>query len=296
MITTQTVLAPPRRGHGGSGSRAGARRRKDPSRIWRIHVPLWLYLGFAAIPLYWMLLYAFRERGSGAFVPIPFTFDHLVAVWDALSFDTFLRNSVLISVATVILTNIIAIAGGYAIARFSFRGKGLTTIVLLCSQFIPGAMLLIPLFEIFRTFGLINSLTGLIIANTVFQLPLAVILMAGFIASVPLELEEAAQVDGCGRIRAFITVVAPLLRPGMVAVGAFAFIGAWNNFLFGLMFINKQELFPIPVGLSYLVGEFSADYNVLAAGGLVSILPVVLVFGFVQKYLIQGMTLGAVKG
>jgi multiple sugar transport system permease protein len=168
-------------------------------------------------------------------------------------------------------------------------------VALLCTQFIPGAMMLIPLFETFRTLGLINSLWSLIIAETVFQLPLSLILIGGFIRNIPIELEEAAWVDGCTRLRGFLIVVLPMLRPGLVAVGSFAFIHSWNNFLFALMFVSEQEKFTIPVGLAFTLGEFGVDFGALAAGGVVAAVPVVLVFAVIQRYLVAGLTAGAVK-
>jgi len=167
---------------------------------------------------------------------------------------------------------------------------------MLCTQFIPGAMMLIPLFQIFNGLGLTDNLWSLIISDTVFHLPLSLVLMAGFIRNVPMELEEAAWVDGCSRIEAFRLVILPLLRPGIVAVGSFAFISAWNNFLFAIMFLSSQDQFTIPVGLSYLLGEFGTDFGALAAGGVIAIIPVVAIFAYVQRFLVQGLSAGAVKG
>jgi multiple sugar transport system permease protein len=186
--------------------------------------------------------------------------------------------------------------GGYALARYSFRGKGAFLLVMLCTQFVPGAMLLIPLFQIFNGIGLTNSLWSLIIGDSVFQLPLSLVLMVGFIRNVPIDIEEAAWIDGCSRLRAFVAVVLPLLRPGIVAVGSFAFISAWNNFLLAVMFISSQNKFTLPVGLSYLIGEFGTDFGALAAGGVIAVVPVVLIFAFVQRFLVQGLSAGAVKG
>jgi multiple sugar transport system permease protein len=169
-------------------------------------------------------------------------------------------------------------------------------VILLCTQFVPGAMMLIPLFQILNSLHLINSLAGLVLVDAVFQLPLSLVLMAGFIRNIPVELEEAAWIDGCSRWRGFFAVVLPLLRPGIVAVGSFAFISAWNNFLFALMFLNNQSLFTVPVGLSYLISTFNVDFGALAAGGIIAMLPVVLLFAYVQKFLVQGLSAGAVKG
>lgn len=273
-----------------------SRKRRDPVRSILIFVPLGILLLFTLVPLYWLVLFAFRESGSTALLPIPFTFDNFVTVWTGSGFGIFFINSVAVAAAGLVITTILAVLGGYAIARYRFRGKVTLMIVLLCTQFVPGAMMLIPLFQVLNSLHLINSLWGLILVNAVFELPLSIILMAGFIRNVPIELEEAAWMDGCGRLRAFLAVVLPLLRPAIVAIGSFAFIGAWNNFLFALMFLNEQKLFTIPVGLNYLIGEYGVDFGALAAGGIIAIVPVVVVFAFVQKFLVQGLSAGAVKG
>ena len=265
----------------------------DRLSLW---VPLGLFLLFTLVPLYWMVLFAFRPSGSTSLIPWPITFDHFASVWNGSGFGIYFQNSIITAGATLVVSTMIALLGGYALARFAFRGKTLFLVVMLCTQFIPGAMMLIPLFEIFNTLGLTNNLISLIIADTVFHLPLSLVLMSGFIRNVPVEIEEAAWVDGCTRVQAFRLVVLPLLKPGIVAVGSFAFISAWNNFLFALMFMSQQDRFTVPVGLSYLLGEFGADFGALAAGGLVAILPVVILFAYVQKFLVQGMSAGAVKG
>ncbi|MBF4458743.1 MULTISPECIES: carbohydrate ABC transporter permease [unclassified Pseudoclavibacter] len=259
-------------------------------------VPLTIALIFTLVPFYWMLLFAFRPAGSTSLVPWPITFDHFIKVWNGNGFGVFFLNSLYVAGVSLIISTVIGLLGGYALARFAFRGKSAFVLIMLCTQFIPGAMLLIPLFQVFNGLGLTNSLWALIISDTVFQLPLSLVLMAGFIRNVPIDLEEQAWVDGCSRFRAFITVVLPLLKPGIVAVGSFAFISAWNNFLFAIMFITSQDQFTIPVGLSYLLGEFGTDFGALAAGGVVAVVPVVAVFAYVQKYLVQGLSAGAVKG
>jgi multiple sugar transport system permease protein len=273
-----------------------AKRRGEPGKSWRLYLPLGLYLLFTLVPFYWMLVFAFRPTGSTALVPWPITFEHFDTVWNGLGFGVFFANSLVVAVGTLGVVSVLALMGGYALARFRFRGQRVFLLALLCTQFIPGAMMLIPLFVIFKNAGLLNSLTGLIVADTAFQLPLALILMSGFVRNIPVELEEAAMVDGCTRLRAFFAITLPLLRPALVAVGSFAFIGAWNNFLFALMFAGRQDKFTLPVGLSYALGEFNTDFGALAAGGVVAAVPVVLVFAVVQRFLVQGLSAGAVKG
>jgi len=270
--------------------------RARRSHRWAIYLPLGLYLLFTLIPFYWMLLFAFRKTGSTALFPWPVTLEHFATVWNGAGFAVFFKNSVIIAVLTLVLSTLFSLLGGYAIARFTFRGKGAFLVMMLCTQFVPGAMMLIPLFDVFRATGLINSLWSIVVADTVFHLPLSLILMAGFIRNIPIELEEASWIDGYSRLRGFMAIGLPLLKPGIVAISSFAFIASWNNFLFALMFLNSQDQFTVPVGLSYMLGEYSVDFGALAAGGVVAVVPVVLVFAFVQKFLVQGLAAGAVKG
>jgi multiple sugar transport system permease protein len=229
-------------------------------------------------------------------LPWPLTLDNFRTVWTGLGFGIFFRNSLLVGAVTLCLVSVLALMGGYALARFRFRGDRAFLLLLLCTQFMPGVTLLIPLFILFRQTHLLGSLNSLVIAESAFQLPLALVLMSSFVRQVPVELEEAAMVDGCSRLRAFLAVVLPQLRPGIIAVGSFAFIGSWNNFLFALMFISNQDRFTIPVGLSYTIGEYNADFGALAAGGVVAAVPVVCVFAVIQRFLVQGLSAGAVKG
>ncbi|WP_275560357.1 carbohydrate ABC transporter permease [Streptomyces sp. 5-6(2022)] len=276
----------------------GRRRRGSDQGVprWQIYLPLGLYLLFTLVPFYWMLLFALRPAGSNALVPWPITGEHFQKVWNERSFGIFFQNSMIVGVASLVMTTAVALAGGYALARFEFRIKKGFMLALLASQFIPGALMLVPLFEIFKNLQMINSLGSVVIAETVFQLPLSIILISGFIKNVPVSLEEQAWVDGCGRFRAFCAVVLPLLRPGLIAVGSFAFVHSWNHFLFALMFLSSQDKQTIPVGLNTLIGADSVDLGALAAGGVIAAVPVVLVFAFIQKWLITGFSAGAVKG
>jgi multiple sugar transport system permease protein len=259
-------------------------------------LPLGFYLVFTLVPFYWMLVYALRPAGSRGLLPWPLTADHFRTVWTDLGFAVFFRNSVLVALVVLGVVTVLSLMGGYALARYRFRGSRLFLLALLCTQFVPGVTMLIPLFVIFRRIHLLNNLGSLMVAEAAFQLPLALVLMSNFIRNVPVELEEAAMVDGCSRLRAFLAVVLPQLRPGVIAVGSFAFIGSWNNFLFALMFISDQDRFTVPVGLSYTIGEYNVDFGALAAGGVVAAVPVVCVFAVVQRFLIQGLSAGAVKG
>lgn len=262
--------------------------------------PLVIYGLFTLLPFYSLVELAFHSGGATTgqfhFLPLPFTWSHFTAVLEHDNFTIYVRNSMIVALGTAVLDIPIAILTGYALSRYRFRGRTIFMLVLLMTQFIPAAMMIIPLFIIFRTLGLLDTLVGLVLINATFELPLAAILMRGFIGSIPWELEEAATVDGCTRLGGVIRIVVPLLVPGIVAVGSFAFVGAWNNFLFGLFLINNQNLYVVPVGLSYFLGEYNVDYAALAAGAVIAIIPVVIVFAFIQRYLVGGLSAGAVKG
>ncbi|WP_443050498.1 carbohydrate ABC transporter permease [Streptomyces sp. NBC_00286] len=298
MSTTEaTMTAPAPQDEAPAPQRPAKRRRAwDEVPRWQIYFPLGAYLLFTLIPFYWILLFALREPGSTSLVPWPMTFQHFEKVWTERSFGTYFENSVYVGIATLVMTTLVALAGGYALARFNFKIKRAFMLALLCSQFVPGALLLVPLFQIFAELQMINSLGSVIIAETVFQLPLSMILISGFIRNVPYSLEEAAWVDGCSRLTGFRVIVLPLLRPGLIAVGSFAFVHSWNHFLFALMFLSNQDKQTIPVGLNSLMSADSVDLGALAAGGIIAAVPVVIVFAFIQKWLITGFSAGAVKG
>jgi multiple sugar transport system permease protein len=266
-----------------------------------LYVPLLAAMLFTLLPFYWTIVTSLKHEVDITKLPIkylphPFTFENYKIAWDTVGFSVFFKNSLFVSLSTVVIVLVLSVLTGYALSRFQFRGKNAFLLMLLCTQFIPGAMLLIPLFMIFKTLGMISNPFSLIITYSTFQLPFNSILMSGFVSNIPEQLEEAAMVDGCSRLKAIFLVIFPILLPGIVATTVFTFIGAWNEFLFGLMLINKPQFFTLPIGLRYMQGEYNMAYGALAAGSVISLLPVVILFAFVQKYMVQGMSAGAVKG
>jgi multiple sugar transport system permease protein len=266
-----------------------------------LYVPLLAAMLFTLLPFYWTIVTSLKHEVDITKLPIkylphPFTFENYKIAWDTVGFSVFFKNSLFVSLSTVVIVLVLSVLTGYALSRFQFRGKNAFLLMLLCTQFIPGAMLLIPLFMIFKTLGMISNPFSLIITYSTFQLPFNSILMSGFVSNIPEQLEEAAMVDGCSRLKAIFLVIFPILLPGIVATTVFTFIGAWNEFLFGLMLINKPQFFTLPIGLRYMQGEYNMAYGALASGSVISLLPVVILFAFVQKYMVQGMSAGAVKG
>ena len=194
------------------------------------------------------------------------------------------------------IVTIVAAAAGYAFSRFGFRGKIVIVALMLITQMFPLVMLIAPIFKMLSPLGLTNSLTGLIIVYSAFNVPFATFLMQSFFDGVPRDLEEAAMIDGDTRFGAFRKIVLPLTLPGIGATLGFVFTAAWSELLFALMLISKADKQTFPVGLLSFVGKFSVDFGQMMAAGVLALIPACLFFVFIQRYLVQGLTAGAVKG
>ncbi len=211
-------------------------------------------------------------------------------------FERYFRNSVIVASGTTALALSVASLGAYAFARFRFPGRAPLLVGMLLVYLVPSVVLLVPLLVIFRTYGLINTYQGLILAEATHTAPFALLLMINYFSALPAELEEAALVDGCGRLGALFRIVLPLAVPGLVAAGLFVFIAAWNNFLFAFLFATGDEVKTLPVVMRlFALGE-PAVWGVSAAGAIVTTLPVAALFLGFQKLLINGLSAGAVKG
>lgn len=275
-------------------------KNKTVDKILVLYLPLTLMLSFTIFPIYWTINTAFKSEGDIMkrplqYMPVNPTTENFVMAWNNVGFPVFLKNSLIVGVCTVFIVLICSTLSGYALARYEFKGKRSFMIMLLCTQFIPRAMMIIPLFVIFKNLGLISHPLSLIITYTAIEIPFTTILMSGFIKNVPKELEEAAMIDGCTKLQSLRFIVFPLLLPGIVATGVFTFIYTWNEFLLALMLTNQQDKFTLPVGLSMMMGEFNVNYGALAAGSVIALIPAVILFAYAQKHLVNGMG-GAVKG
>lgn len=270
-------------------------------KVFLLWLPLLLFLAFTLFPFYWFLITSFKPERSIMQLPLEyfpstFTLENYRTVLSSMGFDRYFLNSIIVAGATTLVVMIIAILGGYSISRFKFKGKGFTFGLLLVTQMLPGVVILIPLFSVFVKLGLINNLLSLVIVNTTVNLPFCLITMSGFFSSIPNTLEEAAQIDGCTQTGAIFRIVVPAIMPGVVSSSAFAFVNSWNEFVYALNFINDSKWFTLPVGLSMMKGEFTVNYGSLAAGTIIALIPVLLVFCYIQKYLVQGLSAGAIKG
>ena len=270
-------------------------------KITFLYMPVFVLLVFTLFPLYWTIVTSLKYESDIVSLPIeylpnPVTLENYVNAWNNVGFSIYFHNSIIVAIASMLLVTFFSVFVGYALSRFKFKGKSLFMFMLLSTQFLPAAMLIVPLFIIFREMNLLNNPLSLIIINTTMQLSFNSILMRGFINGIPVELEEAAMIDGCSKIGAIFRVIMPLLLPGLVAVGAFSFVGVWNEFLFAFMFMSSNSNFTLPVGLRSVIGEFSVNYGTLAAGSIIALIPALLMFIYLQKYLVTGLSSGSVKG
>ena len=259
------------------------------------------YVLFALFPLFWLvkisvtpgsLLYSEGIR----LWPSATTLDNFRFVLLQSQFPHFFANSVLVSVATAVVVTILAGAGGYALSRFAFRAKPAIAFLLLLTQMFPLVMLIPPIYRLMTPLGLTDNLFGLILVYTAFNVPFATFLMQSFFDGIPVQLEEAAMIDGCTRLGALRRVIVPLTLPGMAATLGFVFTAAWSELLFALMLINAEEKMTFPVGLLTFVSKFAVEWGQMMAATVMALIPACIFFALIQRYLVRGLTAGAVKG
>jgi len=279
----------------------GSRRSKNLADA-ATYVVAFGFAAFGLLPLLWMLLTSLKPESdivtsSGVvYVPTYLTFEHYVAVWQQSDFPGLLWNSLVTTSITVAICLACGTLTAYAFARYAFPGRRQLLLSLLVIRMFPAVMIVVPLFVILRNLGLLDTRTGLALAYASFLLPVFVWLLKGFFDALPDDLEEAARIDGTTRLGALRHVVLPLVRNGILASTIYVAIGAWNEFLFALMLTTSAGSRTWPVGLQLMVGEFQLPWGMLSAGGIMSILPVVVLFTLVQRSMVRGLTEGALKG
>lgn len=277
------------------------KRKQRLTRIFCLHLPLAFFLVITLAPFYWIVVTSLKNSTEVFAKPLTYwpkelTILNYTNLFQKLGFDKYFLNSMIVSVSTTFIVSVLALLGGYAMSRYRFRGKGAMYILLLFSQMFPAVVLMIPLFDTMNKLRLINSLTSLVITCSVSNLPFCLFMMMGYYNSIPRSLEEAAQVDGSSLVGAVFRVLLPTMRPSIVATGAYAFINTWNVFVYATAFITDKDKYTIPLALNIFQGEFNTNYSGLAAGCVVALIPVLVIFGFIQKNLSGGATSGAVKG
>ncbi|MCZ7483594.1 MULTISPECIES: carbohydrate ABC transporter permease [Rhizobium/Agrobacterium group] len=259
------------------------------------------YIAFALFPLFWLLKVSVTPNdllySEGVRMwPSRATWDHYRFVIENSAFPTFFKNSVIVAGSTAIAVTILSSLSGYALSRFRFKGKYWIVALMLITQMFPLVMLVAPIFKMLSPLGLTNSLMGLVIVYTAFNVPFATFLMQSFFDGIPKDLEEAAMIDGASRFTAFRQIILPLTLPGIAATLGFVFTAAWSELLFALMLISGNQSATFPVGLLTFVSKFSVDFGQMMAAGVLALIPACLFFLLIQRYLVQGLTAGAVKG
>lgn len=259
-----------------------------------------LFMVLLIFPFYWIFITSVKPESElyGAVVtywPHHITFQAYKDLFESFNFIKYMKNSLIVAVVTTCTTLVLALLAAYAFCRFRFPGRKFLMGLFLCNNMFPTVLLLIPLYAIMRQWGVLYTPTALILAYTTFTLPFCVWLLNGYIKDTPVSLEEAAQIDGCNRYQAFMKVFLPIMKPCLVATGVYIFMQAWNEYTYASLLSNADSR-TITVALKTLIGQLGVQWDMLTAGGIISVVPVCIMFFFAQKRLIEGLTAGAVKG
>ena len=260
-----------------------------------------ILVSVSVFPIYWMMVTSLTSS-SNLFSDTPRMLPDLAQAFNyrdtfrSTAVLTWLRNSAIVAIGTMVLSIALAVLPAYALSRFRFRGAGPLGFLLFATQMLPEAMLVVPLYAIFANLSLLNSLTGLILANTAFTVPVVTWILKGAIDGVPIEVEEAARVDGCSRLGIVLAIVLPIVAPTLAAASVIAFFHGWNEYVFARTLVSSQELRTASVGLASFIGELSTPIHTVMAIGVMYTLPAVFFYLLVQRFVVAGMTAGSVKG
>jgi len=280
------------------------RKRIDGWR-WAGRVFLTLLLIFTVLPMFWMILTSVKSQFAAMQYPPQWwpaepTLQNYVKLLDVTNrvgreFLLYFWNSLYVSTATTILGVAVAVPAAYAFSRFRFPGRTFLFFAVLLRNMFPAVVFLMPLFLLMRWMGLVGTHAALILTYLTFGLPLSIWLLKGFYDNIPVQLEQAARIDGATRFQAFLLIVMPLSMPGIIATAIFSFIGAWNEYVYAATFINDQDRMTLPVGIQRFFAEFATDWPGLMAATFLMSVPVVVMFLVLQKYFVKALTEGAVK-
>jgi multiple sugar transport system permease protein len=278
--------------------------RRKASLIWYVFIVMVLIfiITWTFFPMYWMLSTSIKEEIEVFNLPPTFwpnnptILNYLNLSQGANSISRFLFNSVIMSLGTIITSIIFVTFAGYALSRFRFKFRRGILMSIIATQMFPLVILLVPLYLFYVQTRLLNTYIGLLIGFTSFSIPFGIWMMKGFVDSVPIGIEEAAMIDGCNRFQVVFKIVVPLIMPGLVAIAIYSFLQAWNNLLFPLTLINDIKMKTLPPGILLTFGgEFKHDWGGMMAASAITSIPVVIGFIFLQRYLVEGLTMGATK-
>jgi N,N'-diacetylchitobiose transport system permease protein len=278
-------------------STARLRLRRAP-----LHAAAVVTFVLCLFPVYWMITTAFKpnrdiQSASPQFLPHTWTLENFRTAVDADGFALFWRNSILVTLSAVLLALIVALGASFAVARMRWRGRRQFMLLVFVAQMAPWEALIIPVYIISRDTGMLDRLPTLTLVYFMMTLPFTIVVLRGFIAAIPQELEEAAQVDGCTRMRAFRHITFPLLAPGLMATSLFGYVTAWNEFAYAnFLIIKHQDSRTLPVWLSSFQNVFGTDWGATMAASTLFALPALVVFLLLQRHVTSGFAAGAVKG
>jgi multiple sugar transport system permease protein len=271
---------------------------------WIARLPRWaamtLLVVFVLGPLYWVTASAFKGRSeilrsSPSIVPQKPTLENFDQLLSSTDYTTYLTNSMVIALSTAAVTSVVAFAGAYGLYRLQVPyGNKIAGLVLL-AYMIPGTLLLVPIYQIFARLGIVDTQLALVLVNVAFAAPFCTWLLRGFLQSIPRELDEAAAMDGCGPFRTMVSIVLPLMAPGVTTIAVYAFVYSWTEFVFSSQLVVSDNLKTLPIGLSAIMGQYTVNWGLLMAGTVFTMIPAIIPFLFVGKYFIGGLTAGAVK-
>ena len=269
-------------------------------RIFLLWVPLVIFLLFLLFPFYWTFVTSLKlpeELHSLKVIYWPQnpSFQAYSHLFGQYNFLHPMKNSLVVAVITTLISLSVSTLAAYAFSRFRFVGRKPLMVLFLTNNMFPTVLLLIPLFTIMRKMGLLYNPASLVLSYTTFTIPFSVWLLTGYLNDLPIALEEAAMIDGANRAQRFLRIVLPLLLPCMLATGVYIFMQSWNEYTFAVLFTNETSR-TIPVSLKMLVGQLGVQWDLITAGGIITVIPVCIMFFFAQKRLVAGLTAGAVKG
>lgn len=275
------------------------KRRERALRVLTLYVPLALFLVFILFPFYWMFVTSIKPEeelyGATTYWPRHFTWQSYANLFGRFDFLKPMGNSLFVAIVTTLVTLFVSTLAAYAFTRFEFRGRKPLMVMFLTNNMFPTVLLMIPLYIIMRRLSLLYTPWALVLSYTTFTIPFTVWLLNGYLNDLPHDLEEAAQVDGANRLQAFVRVILPILAPCIVAAGVYVFMQSWNEYTFASLFTNGKNR-TIPVALKSLVGNLGVQWDLITSGGVITIIPVCVMFFFAQRRLVEGLTAGAVKG
>lgn len=266
------------------------------------YVLISIYAVICVFPFLWMVLSALKPKDEiraaiPTFTIANPTFENFKRVLVDNGFITYIKNSLVISLAATLLSMVIAVLAGYALSRYyRKRVTKMSNFMMMLSQMIPGVLLLVPLYMIMKQMHMLETHISLVLAYTTFVIPLCTFMMSSFFDTVPYDLEEAAEIDGCSKAMTIIRVILPVSIPSLVSTGLYAFINAWNEFMFGYVLVSSDRLRTLTPAIMLFKGANLVDWGGLMAASVISVLPVTLVFLFLQKYFLAGLMSGSVKG